>query len=59
MHAMFVAKQPKSMQIPILTKRPDFVAMATVYSWEYSRYAFRCQNQLLNTMKWSYDMILS
>ena len=40
-------------------KRPDFVAMATVYSWEYSRYAFRCQNQLLNTMEVSYDMILS
>ena len=30
---MFVAKQPKSMEIAILTKRPDFVAMATVYSW--------------------------
>ena len=46
------------MEIPILTKRPDFVAMTTVYSWEYSRYAFRCQNQWLNTMKCSYDMIL-
>ena len=44
------------MEIPILTKRPDFVAMATVYSWEYSRYALRCQNQLLNAMKWSYDI---
>ena len=55
---MVVAKQPKSMEIPILTERPDFVAMATVYSWECSRYAFMCQNQLLNTMKWSYDMIL-
>ena len=47
------------MEIPILTKIPDFVAMATVYSWEFSRYAFRCQNQLLYTMKCSYDMILS
>ena len=49
----------KSMEIPILTKRPDFVAMATVYSLEYTRYAFRSQNQLLNTMQWSNDMILS
>ena len=47
------------MEIPILAKRPDFVALATVYSWEYSRHASRCQNQLLDTMKWSYDMILS
>ena len=34
-----------SVKIPFLTKTLDFVAMATVYSWEYSRYAFRCQNQ--------------
>ena len=47
------------MEIPILTKRPDSVAMATIYSLEYSRYAFRGQNQLLNTMKWSDDIILS
>ena len=47
------------MEIPILTERPDFVAMATIYSWEYSRNAFRCQDQLLNTMKWLHDMILS
>ena len=38
------------MEILILTKRPDFVAMTTVYSCTYLRYAFRCQNQLLNTM---------
>ena len=38
------------MEIPILSKRPDFVAMATVYSCEISRYAFRCQNQLLNIL---------
>ena len=56
---MSVAKQPKSMEIQILTKRPDFVAMATVYSWEYSKYALRCQKQLLSTRKWSYAMILS
>ena len=47
------------MEIQILTKRPDFVTMATGYSWEYSKYALRCQNQLLSTMKWLYDMILS
>ena len=56
---MFVAKQPKSIEIPILTKRPYFVAMANVYSREYSRYTYRCQNHLLHTIKWSYDMILS
>ena len=47
------------MEIQILTKRPNFVAMATGYFWEYPRYAFRCQNQLLNTMQWPYDMVLS
>ena len=28
---MFVAQQPKSMEIPFLTKTQDFVAMATVF----------------------------